>query len=493
MPTTRSIGLASFRTLIPTCLLLVLLAIPAQEVRSEDCVPGWETFPVFQTNAVYAICEYEGIVYRGGWFSLFRWVEDDWEILDIGGDMGTLFVADFTALGELLVIGGYFPTAGGATVNSIATWDGADFGALGAGVDGEIRALVMYDGDLIAGGSFGYAGGNAANNIARWDGSAWHPLGSGATPDGTSAAVWDMAVWQGDLYVVGDFTHAGGVEVSYVARWDGSTWSDVGGGVSMIGGGPTGLRGVDAHNGKLVIVGALDFAGGVEATNIAQWDGVVWSPLGSGSDPYDNWTGWRQAAHSVASYKGLLYVGADFDDTVGDAAEVLAVWDGVSWEAVDNGLEGPQWPVGPNIRDLEVAGEGVTASLLMGGNFNEANGEETDNVARYTNCDEPTGVAPETIVPRGFYLESAVPNPFNPITEIRYGVPALPPSRVKMEVYDATGRMVTTLVDADQGAGTYTVVWDGRDHNGSDVASGVYFYRLVWQGKAETRRMVLLK
>ena len=77
--------------------IIAFLALPAQELRSEDCVPGWKTYPVFQTNAVYAVCEYDGIVYRGGWFSLFRWVDDDWEILDIGGDMGSLYVADLGA------------------------------------------------------------------------------------------------------------------------------------------------------------------------------------------------------------------------------------------------------------------------------------------------------------------------------------------------------------------------------------------------------------
>jgi hypothetical protein len=311
MTTNSPIILASFRTLFLRGLLIALIALSAQEVRSENCVPGWETFPVFQTNAVFGVTEYEGIVYRGGWFSLFRWVDDDWEILDIGGDMGNLYVEDFTTLGGLLVIGGYFPTAGGMTVNSIATFDGNTFGPLGGGVDGEIRALTKYNGDVIAGGVFDHAGGIPARNIARWDGDAWHPLGSGVYGGGVS--VQDMVVWQGDLYVVGDFTHAGGVEVSYVARWDGSTWSDVGGGVSMIDGGPTGLRGVDVYDAGIVIVGALDFAGGVEAINIAQWDGASWAPLGSGSDPYDR-NGWRQAAHSVATYKGLLYVGADFGD-----------------------------------------------------------------------------------------------------------------------------------------------------------------------------------
>jgi hypothetical protein len=101
----------------------------------------------------------------------------------------------------------------------------------------------------------------------------------------------------------------------------------------------------------------------------------------------------------------------------------------------------------------------------------------------------------ETVsIPGAFFLGPAVPNPFNPVTEISYGIPAESgPSRVVMTVYSPLGRNVTTLVDTDQGSGTYRVTWDGTDHNGAAVASGVYFYRIAWNGKSETKRMVLLK
>ena len=93
-----------------------------------------------------------------------------------------------------------------------------------------------------------------------------------------------------------------------------------------------------------------------------------------------------------------------------------------------------------------------------------------------------------------FYLGEAVPNPFNPITEITYGIPASNgASRVLIMVYDVLGRNVRTLVDADQAPGAYRVTWDGCDDCGVAVASGVYFYRITWMEKSETKRMVLLK
>jgi flagellar hook assembly protein FlgD len=62
-----------------------------------------------------------------------------------------------------------------------------------------------------------------------------------------------------------------------------------------------------------------------------------------------------------------------------------------------------------------------------------------------------------------------------------------------MNIYDALGRRVTTLVDEHRAPGYYSATWDGKDYNGVDVASGIYFCRLVWRGKNETERVVLLK
>jgi len=62
-----------------------------------------------------------------------------------------------------------------------------------------------------------------------------------------------------------------------------------------------------------------------------------------------------------------------------------------------------------------------------------------------------------------------------------------------MRVYDAGGRVVATLVDADQAPGLYQVDWQGRDDQGRPVASGVYFCALKWNGQVANRRMVKLE
>ncbi len=89
------------------------------------------------------------------------------------------------------------------------------------------------------------------------------------------------------------------------------------------------------------------------------------------------------------------------------------------------------------------------------------------------------------------WLGAARPNPFNPSTTIEFRVPR--DARTQLKVYDVTGRLVRTLVDARLGAGRHAARWDGRDDRGRPVASGVYLYRLQTGDIEESRSMVLLK
>ncbi len=88
-------------------------------------------------------------------------------------------------------------------------------------------------------------------------------------------------------------------------------------------------------------------------------------------------------------------------------------------------------------------------------------------------------------------LITVSPNPFNPETTITYNIPVS--SSVSMNVYNARGQRITTLVDQNMEAGTYKVVWNGTDNVGKAVSSGVYLLVLKYQGKELSRKMVLMK
>ena len=91
-----------------------------------------------------------------------------------------------------------------------------------------------------------------------------------------------------------------------------------------------------------------------------------------------------------------------------------------------------------------------------------------------------------------FSLQQNVPNPFNPATEISFVVPH-GGANVSLRIYDITGRLVRTLVDGYESAGTRAVSWYGKNDQGQPVASGTYFYQLTAPSFSEKKKMVLLK
>lgn len=101
-----------------------------------------------------------------------------------------------------------------------------------------------------------------------------------------------------------------------------------------------------------------------------------------------------------------------------------------------------------------------------------------------------TGVE-EPEVPASAVLVGNVPNPFNPITTVAYGLPAT--SHATLVVYDVSGRHVATLFDGEAGAGYHERVWTGVNEAGEKVASGIYFCRLKASGEERTIKMTLLK
>ncbi len=88
-----------------------------------------------------------------------------------------------------------------------------------------------------------------------------------------------------------------------------------------------------------------------------------------------------------------------------------------------------------------------------------------------------TGVKEQTqTLPTVFSLEQNYPNPFNPSTTIRYALPEA--ARVNLSIYNMLGQRVAELTNEVEGAGFYNAVWNGRNQTGSQVATGVYFYRI---------------
>ncbi|MBH8557792.1 T9SS type A sorting domain-containing protein [Hymenobacter negativus] len=349
---------------------------------------------------VYALAvASNGTVYAGGIFSeagggtancVAKWDGTAWNPLGTGSANGVsggnavgINGALYTSVNVLAVagngnvyVGGVFNRAGNVVANRVARWDGTAWNPLGTGVsNGSGSNLIVYamalasNGDVYVGGTFTQAGGAAANQVARWDGTAWSSLGTGAAngTDGSTGSVYSLVVANnGDVYVGGDFTKAGGVTANQVAKWNGTAWSGFG---PDAGNGYVGALAL-AANSDVYVGGGFTRFGGVAAGSMARWNGTAWSPLGTSSV-----AGYVNTV-AVAG-NGDVYVGGQFNEAGGVIANKVAMWNGTAWSSLGtgaaNGLDG-------DVSALAVAPNG---DVYVGGFFSHAGGVAASHIAKW--------------------------------------------------------------------------------------------------------------
>jgi hypothetical protein len=287
--------------------------------------------------------------------------------------------------GPALFAGGQFNNAGGNAATNIAKWNGTAWSPVGTGVNGTVFTMVPYDDGtgtaLFAAGSFTNAGGGSASRIAKWNGTAWSPLLTGIT----GSAVVSMCVFDDGtgpaLFLGGNLTVAGGVNCYKIAKWNGTAFSPLLGGIGL----PSpsspivnALAVFDEGTGPaLFIAGGFTVADNsgtaVAAQNIVRWDGAQYSPLGSGLNGTVN---------ALAVYNdgdgSYLYAGGNFTLAGGTAATRVARWSGEAWEAVGLGVD-------QEVRALAVVDDGNGPALYAGGMFAYAGGLPAQGVARWKN------------------------------------------------------------------------------------------------------------
>jgi hypothetical protein len=339
----------------------------------------------YDDTGVLAVAVSGGDVFVGGKFTsaggnaanyIARWnsATNSWSPLGAGlNDSVTAIAVD----GNNVYVGGNFTTAGGASAIHIARWNRATgaWSALGGGVGnpsttGErVDALAIGGGVVYAGGKFTAAGGAPASNIARWNGSAWSALGGGVN-DRVRALALDAS---GALYAGGYFSSAGGASANKIARWNGSSWSALGSGAAGSG---DSVDAIVAQGTTIYASGSFTSIGGVAANNVARWSGGAWSALGGGIPT-------TYGVEALALDGSDLYAGGNFNNAAGQTLRDIARWDGVAWRPLGQGVIGSV---------IELAfGAGV---LYAGGAFRQASGVTANRIARWnrtTNVWGPLG------------------------------------------------------------------------------------------------------
>ncbi len=241
------------------------------------------------------------------------------------------------ASGDLLATA---PAAYGAP--AISRWNGASWSPATQALVGGGRVTTLPGGDVVAAGEFTVTGpgGDTLRHVARWTGTAWTELASAAAPWFAAAlepGVRGLAAEpDGTLYGVGPFQVVDGVPLGGVARFDGSAWAAVGSGVG-IGSGPLPypypLAALATRDGDLVVGGYITSIDGAPAGHVVRWDGASWSVLGGGVGDT------VQALTELAN--GDLVVGGAFTTAGGATARRVARWHGAAWHALGAGLDAP--------------------------------------------------------------------------------------------------------------------------------------------------------
>ncbi len=124
-------------------------------------------------------------------------------------------------------------------------------------------------------------------------------------------------------------------------------------------------------------------------------------------------------------------------------------------------------------------------STALPGDGNPANNQRTGSVRILPGV----GIEEGRNLPRAFALEGARPNPFTGQTALRFALPRT--ARIRLAVYDATGKLTCTLDAGERRPGWYTGEWNGTDATGRPVSAGVYLLRLETEGFSATRKVIL--
>jgi hypothetical protein len=284
-------------------------------------------------------------------------------------------------------------------------------------------------------------------------------------------SISDLPMWTGEQW--GCSTPVGGVTVSGLQ----TGWVDIAP--------PAGSVTHDALNkdSPSSAQGAIQIRRIYPSTVIATYYETVSGQLGGtfagysndGVAPRHTIRAWEALLSGVAVYNNgpVKAAGYPLEVSAAAAAEATSILDLLAEAAADSGVQATAQLIDDLLTDWDVN----DPSAYPYGDF------DADGLPIETAAAVPAGAIAR--------LDQNFPNPFNPVTTIRFHLARA--DRVTLAIYDLGGHRLRTLVDADLAPGSYSEAWDGRDDAGRSVAAGSYMYVLGTGDWNRSQRMVLVK
>jgi hypothetical protein len=342
-------------------------------------------------------------------------------------------------------------------------------------VDSGLTDLRVHSFAVI--GTYLFAGTNGGVFLSTNNGTSWTPVNTGLT----NLNIYPLDVSGPNLFAG---TSVSGV---FLSTDNGTSWTPVNEGMTNL------------EINALAVSGPNIFAGTNGGVFLSTNNGTSWTPVNEGLTnnlancftvngtnlfvgtygggvflSTNNGTSWTPVNEGLSNLNLLSLL--TFDDS-----KILAGTDGDGiFLSTDNGTS---WtPVNESLTKLSVLSLGIVGTELFAG----TSGGSSNGVWRRPFSEIITDVETITELPKQFALYQNFPNPFNPSTTINFIIPKS--SFVNLKVYSMLGKEIARLVNEEKPAGTYEV-----DFNGSNLPSGVYFYRLQAGSFVEAKKMILLK
>ncbi len=279
-----------------------------------------------------------GNVYAAGWFSnafgkpyVAKWNGTAWNELGNLNASGPIYTITSDAAGNIYAAGSIRSATGYLYV---AKWNGTAWSELGTGAnalnaDGKIYAITTdASGNVYAAVSSGL---NTNSYVAKWNGSTWAVLGS--ITNGLYRDILTMITdISGNVLVAGRLQNANGKY--YVAKWNGSAWEELG----------IGANGLNANldvlcltrdNTGNIYAGGMFYNNTVFKSYVSKWNGTTWAEMGVGANSLN---GSSYINSLVADGTGKIYAGGDFGNSLG--YKYVANWDQPSASWVETGVGG---------------------------------------------------------------------------------------------------------------------------------------------------------
>jgi len=244
---------------------------------------------------------------------LSKWNGTSWDSLpeNVNG-----IVYGLETINNSLYVFGNFDSVGTIAADRIAIWDGIIWSVLPPlPASGQVTEIIEYQGEIYVGGNMEAQNGNNMTSIAKFNGTNWEAVGTGFV--GGLANVIDFEIYNGELYIAGEWTAGVGGNVgNNIARWDGTTMRDVGGGSSGV---TSAIWDLEVHNGKLYAGGYFTSMDSISALRLAVWNGSQW--CATNDDFYS-------IVREIAFYQDTMYIGSGNNVINGDTVADLIKWVG---------------------------------------------------------------------------------------------------------------------------------------------------------------------